>query len=391
MGGVTSGEFWRVSLVATNLLFFSLAVGMFASAVCRDERKALSLAFFILFVMLAATPAVEFALNIADRNRAQSTAWLIPSPGFACFTAFGSRLGFKAAEFWTTVVLTHGYAWIFLVLASSVVPRAWQDKTATAPLRLRGILKIFLKSKSQNRDTTRRTRLLEVNPFLWLAARDSMKTIFLWTTLFTLSALWLWAAIKWPKDWISIPSYIFAAVVLHTVLKIWLASEACFRFVEDRKSGALELLLSTPLNVSDILRGQRLALLWQFIGPASYVVIVDVIFMTLGLSGDDLNRSDERSFWIMLWGFGISIFVMDLFALSWVSMWAGLTSKQANRAANSASARILVLPWMVFFLFMTMIAMGSGLRSGMDGETILVLWFVIALINNFVFANLGEK
>src|SRR5215218_10324067 len=38
MGGVTSGEFWRVTLVATNLLFFSLSIGMFASSICRDER-----------------------------------------------------------------------------------------------------------------------------------------------------------------------------------------------------------------------------------------------------------------------------------------------------------------------------------------------------------------
>src|SRR6185295_17312104 len=45
-GGVTGAEFWRVVMVALNNLFFSLAVGLFCSALSRDERKAMILAVF---------------------------------------------------------------------------------------------------------------------------------------------------------------------------------------------------------------------------------------------------------------------------------------------------------------------------------------------------------
>src|SRR6266540_4290028 len=41
VGGVTVTEFWRVVMVSMNILFFSLAVGMFCSAVSRDERRAM--------------------------------------------------------------------------------------------------------------------------------------------------------------------------------------------------------------------------------------------------------------------------------------------------------------------------------------------------------------
>jgi ABC-type transport system involved in cytochrome c biogenesis permease component len=37
LGGVTWTEFWRVALVALNTLFFSLTIGLFASAVSRSE------------------------------------------------------------------------------------------------------------------------------------------------------------------------------------------------------------------------------------------------------------------------------------------------------------------------------------------------------------------
>jgi ABC-type transport system involved in multi-copper enzyme maturation permease subunit len=385
MGGVSSGEFWRVSLVATNLLFFSLAIGMFTSAICRDERKAMSLAFLLILFILAATPLVELGLNIADHNRPGTTVWLMPSPAFACFTAFGSRLGFKAQDFWPTVLMTHVYGWLFLALASAIVPRSWQDKAVRNPIRLRGFWKLLF-STNKKAETARRAHLLEINPFLWLAARDPVKTIFLWAVLFVLTVAWIWGCAKWPKEWFSIPTYIITALLLHTLLKFWVASEACYRFVQDRKSGAFELMLSTPLSVEEILRGQRLALFRQFGGPVMFVLAVDFLFLILGLADRDMHRSDGRSFWVMLWIVGMFVFVMDLFALSWVSMWGGLSSKQVNRASTSAIAKILVMPWMAFFFSMTLVGVaGVFSKFNPDEHGILLYWFALSVLTNLVF------
>jgi len=67
---------------------------------------------------------------------------------------------------------------------------------------------------------------------------------------------------------------------LNLVIKVWFALEAGKQLSEDRKQGALELLLSTPLTVQDILRGQRLALERQFLGPV--MVVLMVLFLVKG-------------------------------------------------------------------------------------------------------------
>src|SRR6266576_2729857 len=42
MGGVTAGEFWRMTLVFLNTLFFSLSVGMLVSSVSHQEHQAMT-------------------------------------------------------------------------------------------------------------------------------------------------------------------------------------------------------------------------------------------------------------------------------------------------------------------------------------------------------------
>src|SRR5437762_8843655 len=57
-GGVTASEFWRVTLVSVNNLFFSLAVGMFCSAICKDGRKAALLAFLGILSFSGLSPLI---------------------------------------------------------------------------------------------------------------------------------------------------------------------------------------------------------------------------------------------------------------------------------------------------------------------------------------------
>src|SRR5205823_6492965 len=51
MGGITSGEFWRMVLVLVNTFLFSLAIGVFVSALCQDARKAMGANFLLLLLL----------------------------------------------------------------------------------------------------------------------------------------------------------------------------------------------------------------------------------------------------------------------------------------------------------------------------------------------------
>src|SRR5207249_7315885 len=57
LGGLSYGEFWRGVLVVVNTFLFSLATGVFVSAVSRSARKAMALTFALLFLFAVILPA----------------------------------------------------------------------------------------------------------------------------------------------------------------------------------------------------------------------------------------------------------------------------------------------------------------------------------------------
>src|SRR6185369_1049182 len=195
----------------------------------------------------------------------------------------------------------------------------------------------------------RRIWMLDQNPFYWLTSRDRVKTFFVWAFLMAFAFLWGWGLLYNPDEWKRDGNYVLTALVAHTVIKFWLAAEACRQISLDRKAGALELLLSTPLSVAEIIHGQLRSLRRQFLFPVLLILFFDFLFLTA--------QSDDD--WTLLWIAGISMFIADLVTLSWMGMWLGLTSRSITRAASAALVRVLVLPWLAFLALLTFIAISS--------------------------------
>ena len=381
VGGVTIAEFWRVILVAMNTLFFSLATGMFCSAISRDERRSMVVAFLIVLVLAAGFPFLSLICYEWRAARPVYEYLLIPSPGYAGVMAF--EIPFTTSKFnhfHASVTFTHVLSWVFLIAASLIVPRTWQDRALTpAQLRRRERLNRVQLGSAERRRTFR-ARLLEVNPFYWLLARHRTKPFAVWAFLGLVALVWAIGLSISPRAWKDDGAYIWTAVVVHTVMKFWMVTEACRRFSSDRQSGALELLLSTPIMVKELVRGQILALERQFAGPLFVVLLMDFVFLLAGRHDSDL---------IVVWIAGMVILVADIVALAWVGMWRGLNSRRPNRAAAAALVRVLVLPWMIFLLLITLGAWSDAFGRRMahwDGKSAVYLWAAIALIVNASFA-----
>jgi ABC-type transport system involved in cytochrome c biogenesis permease component len=62
MGGVSSGEFWRMVLTLIDTSLFCLVVGVFSSALCREHRQAAALNLNLLLLLAAVPPAARFVL-----------------------------------------------------------------------------------------------------------------------------------------------------------------------------------------------------------------------------------------------------------------------------------------------------------------------------------------
>ncbi len=128
MGGITNQEFWRMALVLVNTFVFSLAAGMFVSSVSKSSRKAMAGTFLLILLFTAIAPGLVEWVPVLSRVHGLENAVFLVWP----FSPF--RLSFDAAyradphSFWTSCELIHGLAWLFLILASLITPRSWQDK-----------------------------------------------------------------------------------------------------------------------------------------------------------------------------------------------------------------------------------------------------------------------
>ncbi len=91
LGSVSIGEFWRMTLVLTNTLFFSLATGIFVSATSRSARKAMAGTLLLILLIDAAFPGLGAWLAFRQSANSVNTAFLLPSVGYAYWLVFDAQ------------------------------------------------------------------------------------------------------------------------------------------------------------------------------------------------------------------------------------------------------------------------------------------------------------
>jgi hypothetical protein len=350
LGGVTHAEVWRVALVAANLLFFFLSVGIFSSSVCREDQRALALSVFISMTIILIWPVLagwpeKWLFSFFTSNQHSDLIWL-PCPAFGCVAAFEDAFGQKGwpALFWCNAAITQAYSWTFLLLACWIVPRSWQE-TSAAPKRgkWRDRWRLLAQGSAAARAAARR-KLLAVNPFLWRATRPRSRHVGPW--LFLVLAAAGWFVVRKMEDDSAFYDLLCAGTV-HLIFKVWMASEACRCLAEDRRSGGLELLLTTPLRAEQIFRGQRKALWRQFAGPVAVVFIVEMFYMFGQLRHE--NDWEDRQGVVVLCLIPAAFLVADMVAVSWLSMRLALTGRKPIRVMMLSIWWAVLLPNLLSF------------------------------------------
>ncbi len=322
---------------------------------------------------------------------------LIPSPGFAFGQAFDVFHKANPSLYWTSLALVHGIAWFCLIAACVIAPRSWQDRPAGATrVRWRERWRLWGLGNSAERVAYRR-RLLDQNAIYWLDARARLKPLAVWAVLGVLACVWVWGALTYPRDWLDPNTYILTGIALNCLLKLWVAMDNSRQLAEDHKSGALELLLSTPLTVGEILHGQLLGLVRQFFGPLLVVLLAGIALVAAGCASPDM-RGEFPGGWIAAWVLAIFLLPADLLALHWLGMWTALTAKSPMQAGINTGVRILVLPWAL--LGITTVVLGLvnfyiplnlgdmfgcelGFGLGMATDIIFIVWARHQLLTRF--------
>lgn len=387
MGGITGTELWQAALVLLNTAFFSLSVGLFVSTLSQNERRAM---FGTVFVILLTTgvPFVLAFVRVVTTGAtpvSPSMVWplFVASPVYPFVflavtnTPAGTFFALPATSFWGSLGGIHLASWVLLLAACRVLPFIWQVRSTNSWWqRLRERITQWAFGGADAR-RSHRTRLLDINPFLWLVSRERGKPLYVWLFLASIGAIWFYGWLR--HDQIMFDKDVVVPLTLLTaaLLKIWVASEACARLAEDRRIGALELLLSTPLTTRDILRGQWLALRRQFARPLVLVLALEFFLLTAQVG----TRT-----WVMN---GV-VLIADVVTMGWVGMWLGLTARNLSRAILGSIACVFVVPWVLFHVIWYVLDVDPGPPGGprRDELTKLVadyLWLGLCLATNFAF------
>jgi ABC-type transport system involved in multi-copper enzyme maturation permease subunit len=331
LGGVTGGEFWRLVLALMNGLFFSLTAGTFVSCFSREERRAWTGTFVLIGLFVVVLPVLSASLNVP--------ALRLWSPSTAFWLHDAARYAAAPSDYWRAIYFSHLVSWIWLAAASFFLPRVWQESGRSS--------RRVPRNPAQSRQARRRT--LAINPVWWLMSRNTHQQIWLWAIVVLLalggSVAWYLAAGSAGALW----TIVGCAAAVHLGLAVWLAFEACHSFADARSSGAMELILSSPIPVRQILRGQHLALRQLFLGPVTFLISVEIALVAaqwwrMAQTG---SSGFERVMLVLVLGFCIVWFVLDLFAVAEVGMWYGLISRSPTQALTRTVLVVLLLPLIV--------------------------------------------
>lgn len=153
----------------------------------------------------------------------------------------------------------------------------------------------------------------------------------------------------------------------------------------------MELLLSTPMSVSDLVEGRLRAIRRQFEYPVLTVLAVDVIFLFSGIRwGSDNSRGEWTAFWVSR----MLLLVADAYAMAWSGMWIGM-KVGGNRTTGHVLLRIIVLPWLIVAAVMTFVGLislgGSNFFSAFGFVGAVVCWVLLCLGNNVYWLSSANR
>src|SRR5262249_41642076 len=143
------------------------------------------------------------------------------------------------------------------------------------------------------------------NPITWLEGRDRLQARMLWSCFFLAAT---YAALKHfhsPGKWPDNDALLLWPWWAQCILCVWLLIQAPRRLADDRHSGALELLLCTPLAPREIIRGNMLALRRRYGRVLLGLMAVDVFLLIAyaGTHGGWRGLVRFEAFGLCVWGF----------------------------------------------------------------------------------------
>ncbi len=288
---MTGGITWYDALSALSLEFCAavlcLAAGLLASILVRERNTAFRLGFFFgAFFLFLFSQLLALILFVGWRGFGafKDTSWgqfatvslrlctgIMDMRGLA---GWSSTLSFSAilSKIWTCLLWASPpivllFFYLVALFAARRIKRSWQDKIPSA--RRESFLRLYCAPLFRRRFRRSMQRTLDWNPIVWLQqyswkARASKWGLCLLFVLIERAMAGASHGVS-PLDNLAQVPWLVVMAGIYIFLGV-------SGFLEEKRSGALELLLITPISVNKLIFGRSWGLWKQFL-PAGLVLL----------------------------------------------------------------------------------------------------------------------
>ncbi|MDB6056623.1 MAG: hypothetical protein JWO95_467 [Verrucomicrobiales bacterium] len=298
LGGIAWFDVATAITMQFCAILISLAAGMLASALFRKRNAtfgaascfafAFNIALSICFTFTFTTVALANSGFRGNRTVFDQSIELLPFvlTGYPEFFNFTGRMRSSMGG-WSAVLTTrptYPHIWTQLLIASALIAflllfivliigawqinRSWRDKQSRVSLKWsnRFCTPLFL-----NRFKSQMRRLLDRNPIAWLQQYSWRARTTKWGLCLAFIIIETIAVSFLQNSYDLLDSMITLQVLLLFIISIMFLFVGVSSFHTEKQSGALELILITPLRVTQIIYG-RVHGLWKQFLPAFLVV-----------------------------------------------------------------------------------------------------------------------
>ncbi len=365
LGGVRGLDFLHLACLTGNTLFWSVTTSLHASARCRGILEALVAAAVLQGLLLILPFLADFAIAGFDRSLFEFRVSLL-SPAFGWIHGLAGRSPLLGQS----MALVHVECWVLVALTVRATARQIrQDPSSRGPSFFTRLQDAWKFGRPKERERFRHC-LVERTPIRWLVERERGPGRFLTALLVILTGAVVVISIAYGESGFLFSIGPVAGFLLSFAVAILLALQACRFLVEARRTGALELLLVSPVSGRDLL-GQQMRSLIRTFAPAVIVLLVAQIalayaqmaFMpggvpTQGVTVTVTNPGGPpapvpaagaaflemaRYRWLNVVA-GLVVSLVNQFAVVWVGFWMGMVCRQISLALFATLAITKIMP-----------------------------------------------
>lgn len=362
VGGVSGGQVFRTVTVILLTMGLSLSFGMMASVFARDFRSALLAALLGIGLLSVGLDGASWGWQRIFRRSALGVQSFSPTAAFR-WAHSEPRTAPVRHQAFQMAVKKQGLVTVVLLAVASFLVRDYRDRVLeTPPLRdgegkprkgaLVGYRHIHWGLLLEQKPYAWFQRVMRPVPFEFTAVFYGLGFLLAVGLVASMAATTQAAAI-----W-AVGACLALLWALHLLLKVQVAIASTRGIVEDRTSGALELLVAAGQGRDEILRGHHTALLQQYRVPA--LVLVGLQFLPLlRLSMNDLPVSAGIGV-VLLLIYGVAVLTFDLETLAMVGFRHGLREADPQTAFRATFMQVMMPGWVGMLPLAMLAALGGG-------------------------------